>query len=352
MATKTTKISTDGVSWTAVTSPLDALGAAASVFWLDYVLGSTVIQQFIAASSSHTTPTNVVTSPDGNTWTAISGTDPFAQGVVAIRGIDDGSTIGGTAIGVVGGNASNTAGFIGSSTDGSSFTNEQSLPTLHGAGRGIAYGGGDWVFGTFSESGTVDVYTSSDGVSWTAVASPFTAGVVVSTAVINCIGYNSSRFIAGGTSDNDHCIATSDNAGATWTTRVTGFLYTCNALAYSPSLGLWVAVGYFGGDSVETSSNNGTSWTAHSTPMDSGSDPPNAVAWSPALALFCAGTPTGKIYTSPDGVTWTLSGTPFTEVFDIAWSGELGVFVAVGEYTPAAAGGWVIGGVAGGTTSP
>ncbi len=55
---------------------------------------------------------------------------------------------------------------------------------------------------------------------------------------------------------------------------------------------------------------NGTTWTVRTSP----SNVWNSVAWSPSLGLFAAvglsGVGTQEVMTSPDGITWTLHSTP------------------------------------------
>lgn len=56
------------------------------------------------------------------------------------------------------------------------------------------------------------------------------------------------------------------------------------------------------------------------------------IAWSPSLGLFCAVGSAGVIVTSPDGVTWTArtSGTSYNLV-GVCWAAGLGLFVACGN---------------------
>jgi hypothetical protein len=56
------------------------------------------------------------------------------------------------------------------------------------------------------------------------------------------------------------------------------------------------------------------------------------IAWSPSLGLFCAVGSAGVIVTSPDGITWTprTSGTVYNLV-GVCWAAGLGLFVACGN---------------------
>lgn len=82
-----------------------------------------------------------------------------------------------------------------------------------------------------------------------------------------------------------------------------------------------------------TDYNDTTPWTQR-TPIVPETDN-RGVAWSPSLGLFAAvsgGGVQGRIQTSPDGVTWTERTSPDvnTKWTDIVWSEETGLFVAVG----------------------
>src|SRR5439155_475205 len=57
------------------------------------------------------------------------------------------------------------------------------------------------------------------------------------------------------------------------------------------------------------------------------------LAWSPELGLFVAVDGTqgrGKVMTSPDGANWTIAAETSSHWYDVVWSAELGIFVAVG----------------------
>jgi hypothetical protein len=113
-----------------------------------------------------------------------------------------------------------------------------------------------------------------------------------------------------------------------WTERPTESNSTSEGIAWSPTLGLFCAVG-----SQILISPNGIDWTAQSVASNTGF---NAVAWSPELGLFCAvGNLTGgddtEIFTSDDGVTWTERSAPKDKTLNgIVWSPELSLFCAVG----------------------
>jgi RHS repeat-associated protein len=73
---------------------------------------------------------------------------------------------------------------------------------------------------------------------------------------------------------------------------------------------------------------DGVTWTQQSTPGVVLS----AAAWSPALSMFAGGGTGGRIYTSADGIAWTLRATlPGGQFWEVIWSPERMMFVAVGD---------------------
>lgn len=110
------------------------------------------------------------------------------------------------------------------------------------------------------------------------------------------------------------------------------------SVTYSPDLNLFVAVGAGNGDGATgnfvMTSPDGFSWTAQTAPAPGTAlRRYGSVCWSPSLGLFVAvgnGT-TNQIITSPNGIAWTAQ-TP-ASVFNlncVAWSETLGIFVAAG----------------------
>lgn len=125
--------------------------------------------------------------------------------------------------------------------------------------------------------------------------------------------------------------------GITWTPRTTptgGGIFAWRGLAWSPALGLFVAV-YGGGAGRVMTSPDGITWT-EGTPAST--DLWNEVAWSPELNLFVAVGRTAisgsAVMTSPDGFAWTLR-TAAADVYwhAVEWSPELMQFVAIGGST-------------------
>ena len=106
---------------------------------------------------------------------------------------------------------------------------------------------------------------------------------------------------------------------AVWVPRASQWdavLGSALAVAWSPSLSLFVAGGGVESTTAIATSPNGIDWTARTTPFDHPGGEVRGVAWSGPLGLFVAvgadgpGS-TNAIMSSPDGVTWTVRGNPF-----------------------------------------
>lgn len=106
--------------------------------------------------------------------------------------------------------------------------------------------------------------------------------------------------------------------GSTWTAATGDAVDDWRGVAYSDTLGVWVAVG-----SGVVRSTNGTTWTLQGTGDGA------AVIWSGRLGLFVAVDIGGDIYTSPTGATWTARTSNTTADLNAICEGE-GLLVAVG----------------------
>lgn len=104
--------------------------------------------------------------------------------------------------------------------------------------------------------------------------------------------------------------------GLVWTSVVNPSDWYTNNACWSQTLGIFVT-GTFGVPSnfstqktlcIQTSS-DGTNWTGRDLPVAVKSI--NSCAWSPLLGLFAAGgNVAGRMFTSPNGITWTERTTP------------------------------------------
>ena len=207
---------TDAQFWTAET-------ATAAKTWQSVAYGNGL---FVAMASS---TNNVMTSPDGITWTAQTaaetGSVTYGNGLfVAVNGNGD----------------------VVTSPDGITWT-------LHAAAltgsdwASVAYGNGLFVAVAGGANTTNRVATSPDGVTWTGQAGD-------GTSDWNAVTYGNGLFVAGGFGPNE--IMTSPD-GITWTVR-TGVGHQWWAIAYGN--GLFVAVDGNGSGHVMTSP-DGITWT-------------------------------------------------------------------------------------------
>lgn len=115
--------------------------------------------------------------------------------------------------------------------------------------------------------------------------------------------------------------------GTTWTQR--NISLTCNAMCWSPQLGLFVVVSSTSssGRNVMTSP-DGITWTLQTSPNMSW----KSVCWSPELNLLVAvanGGTGNRVMTSPDGINWTSRTAPTMTWTSVCWSAEKSLFVAV-----------------------
>lgn len=114
-----------------------------------------------------------------------------------------------------------------------------------------------------------------------------------------------------------------------WSARTSAADNNWQDVAWSESLGLFVAVSNTGTNRVMTSP-DGETWTLRASADDSQTWV--EIAWAPSLGLFAAvahGAGTQKVMTSPDGITWTLRTTPTGGYNCLVWAEELGYFVAL-----------------------
>lgn len=231
--------------------------------------------------------TNLLTSPDGTTWTArIAGT-----------GIYNYAAYGAGVYVVVGA----TSGNIYSSPNLVTWTNRN--PSVC---NDIIFANG--LFVAVGNIGTC--VTSPDGITWTSRSAGSTQ--------FNRILYANSLFVAIGESG---VIFTSPD-GATWTSRTSVVAGNLRDIVWNGSL--FVAVGTSG---VITTSPDGITWTAR-TPGDT-SVALNSVSWS-GTRFVVTNTTNSVARVSTDGITWSRSATAY--VNSILYSGYFGGrFVAVGS---------------------
>jgi hypothetical protein len=135
-------------------------------------------------------------------------------------------------------------------------------------------------------------------------------------------------FVCGGTGGASNSIMTSPD-GVTWTTRTTPGNVAIGNICWAPGLQLFVAISNT--TNAMMTSPDGVTWTSRAI----GTSGMVTICWSPELQLLVAVGFTGSsnVLTSPDGITWTAR-TPAntnTHWWSVAWSAEVGLFVACGD---------------------
>jgi len=200
----------------------------------------------------------------------------------------------------------------------------------------VAYSPTLRLFVAVTHASSTDIYYSVDGVTWTPVTDP---GALSSNAVY-WSSADSMFIVSGIMSGTTSQVWTSVN-GTTWTVRAftTGVNVALSRVEYAPALDIYVGLGSdVGLDGDGMYSSDGITWT----PMTTGAsnvDSWNSIAWSPSLGIFTAvgSYNTGnKCVSSTDGTTWTQRATPTpTTIFwnSVCWSPEKAIFVAVGWNT-------------------
>ena len=141
----------------------------------------------------------------------------------------------------------------------------------------------------------------------------------------------------GGTVAHRSCYS---DDGLNWTngtnpTWSNGVGLSWRGLAYSPSLDVLIAVANNADSAAHAgakSTDQGETYTSVTMPENNAFE---AVVWVDGLGLFVAVCSSGthRVFTSPDGDTWTARNTPSGSeaLKGIAWSPDLGVLVAVGS---------------------
>jgi hypothetical protein len=178
-----------------------------------------------------------------------------------------------------------------------------------------------WNGSTFAalafDGADLDVYTSTDGASWSNVAT--ITGVDADTTCVQALGSTLVLLAFDGT---DTVSYTSTDDGANWSGP--------NTVASGANLNRLASSGsqlVAGGASTTTyDSTDGSTWTSH-TPGHSGNVA--GFAWSPTLALWCMVTDLGEVYTSSDGASWSAGTTITDDVpLSICWSPTRSLFVS------------------------
>jgi hypothetical protein len=192
------------------------------------------------------------------------------------------------------------------SPDGMAWTAR--LNTLPEYLNGIAWSG--QLFVAVGNMGTI--YTSPDGISWTLQVSGTGDGLAA-------VAWAGGKFVA--VAEWTGNLFTSAD-GISWQSQAGGLSGTI-AQEVAGSGDMWV-VTYE--DGTFFTSPDAATWTQHSLGRAA---PLTQIAWSPVLSKFAAASLDGQIQTSLDGITWTAHDTPgLYDLNDIIWINDR--FIAVG----------------------
>ena len=327
-------VSTNGVNWVVV-AILPTYGyTLAGLTWIPE-LGYFLLS--VSGSGGGNRPTGYI-SYDGYTW----------QGqfnVFTTTGTAYGSAWNGTAMYVVGSDASNNAYY---STDGVHFTGQGFL--LASAAQYVCYGSEQnrWVFTGSGTTGSVLSISSTTGARFR--SNPFTTGgpcasrftflanhtvppvpTIKATHVI--LAQGGATYASGG-------LAYSVDGGQSFVVNYAISNYGVHStyafydVAYSYNHSVWIAVGSNGAWSSSTGTYAWSSLAALNTATGAGTT--YTIARSETQDLWIAGgAGTNKLATSPGaGTVWTARSSPFTtQVNHVAYSRALNIWVAAGSGT-------------------
>lgn len=278
-------VSTDGITWTAATSTFGTSVVAAGI----YANGLYVI---VGDDGK------LATSPNGTTWTARTAN----MGTTPIYDITYGN-----GLFVVSGDAG-----VATSPDGITWTARSSAvisQTTYGQ-RGVVYRAG-----YFFVAGDVGkIAYSTNGTAWA------TTTVWTGTNKIDAIGINGGTLIAIGANGK---LAVNET-GSTWAEK-TAPQGSSAVTVTGYGLGKYLLADSLGNIGV---SSDGSTWVSGGAPLG-GTDAIYGFAANSSLIVAVGNS--GKVYTSPDGVTWTARSSTFSTsaVRGVVWSGTQ--FVIVGD---------------------
>lgn len=282
--------STDEVTWNAIAGGMPTLANGSASFWVD-VAYSPVLDQFCAISNWQGNNNNgiAISNDHGATWTGVSN-GPTGSGN-SLNGICWSVEKG---IYVAVGNAN-----IWTSPDGSAWTS-QSVPEANNW-LDVCWSPSLGLFCAVAGSGTHQVMTSPDGVTWTVRTH------AISGCNSICWDGVGARFLSIGATSGH--IQSSTN-GTSWTDNdahagISTFTYYD---IFANPTGEIVVCGGNGGE-IGHSTGSVTTFTGYTGIGGYGSGF-NNVMWSVKNSLWVVTGNGGQLFTSPDGASWTGQSVP------------------------------------------
>jgi hypothetical protein len=142
-----------------------------------------------------------------------------------------------------------------------------------------------------------NLYTSSDGLSWTPVTNP-------ASVPIYCFATSGATVVAGGynTAGTSGSIIYSTNYGVSWNTSSALAVSGLQPKSIATNGSTWVMVGYYGGNNpMLYSTNGGATWTNGTLPYSNQCD---QISYLGGLWIATGEFINGIIYWSGNGLTW------------------------------------------------
>ena len=309
------------ITWTASTTP-------SGVSFVDVAWSST-LGLFVAIQTT-TGDDKFYSSPTGVAWTARNYVSATLRPLRIVWAAGLGKFV---AVGSTSGSANCTSW---TSVDGLTWTNHANIIAGTVAITGLAWSeplsrlvliGGVFSGGIFRYHS----FTSSDGASWT------DQGQIDSGTNAPCgrvIWANGAFYVALSAASGTFGLASSAD-GITWSLLgMSGITYpqSVSVLAYDPTDDRIAAAYAFGGSaSIATSDDAGGTWSDQGVV---GSGTANGLIWGNNEFLLFDG---ADVATSPDGITWTVDSSIPTNLINGVFAPELFAYVGVGSTSTAAA---------------
>jgi hypothetical protein len=262
--------STDGVTWTSITMPVNANWTQLTYGGTKWVAIGNIIDQYGSSVAAYST--------DGITWS--SATLPNS-GNFAVTQLSYG---GGKFVALC---LSNTAIY---STDGITWTSTATLPSYVAYWNAMAYGAG--IFVASRDISTNNAYWSADGITWSAITLPGTDTNLLYISFVNNKFIANSRTSVNGVSVYNTAISTDGKSWTLYSSSVKNFVFS---IEYGASKYVLNSSG-----DIYTST-DAITWTYAADT--------NGSRMAFGNSKFVVFSDTGYYYVSTDGTNWTTTTT-------------------------------------------